>query len=58
MPRWTIAFLVISLVAAAVGFSSIASAAAELARSLFVVFMVLFVFALLIYAMRGKKPSK
>jgi uncharacterized membrane protein YtjA (UPF0391 family) len=47
MLGWTIAFLIIALVAAAFGFGGIAVAAAGIAKILFFVFLVLFVVSLL-----------
>ena len=47
MLRAAIAFFVIALIAAAFGFGGIAGAASGIAQLLFVVFLVLFVFALL-----------
>lgn len=43
MLSWSIFFLIIALVAAGLGFSSIAGAAAGIAKILFGVFLVLFV---------------
>jgi uncharacterized membrane protein YtjA (UPF0391 family) len=46
MLSWSIFFLIITLAAALLGFSSIAGAAAEIAKILFGVFLVLFVISL------------
>jgi uncharacterized membrane protein YtjA (UPF0391 family) len=48
VPRlsWSIFFLIIALVAALLGFSSIAGTAAGIAKNLFGVFLVLFVISL------------
>jgi uncharacterized membrane protein YtjA (UPF0391 family) len=46
MLSWSIFFLIIALVAAPLGFSSIAGAAAGIAKILFGVFLVLFVISL------------
>jgi uncharacterized membrane protein YtjA (UPF0391 family) len=46
MLSWSIFFLIIALVAALLGFSSIAGAAAGIAKILFGVFLVLFVISL------------
>lgn len=46
MLSWSIFFLIIALVAALLGFSSIAGAAAGIAKFLFGVFLVLFVISL------------
>ncbi len=47
MLRWSLAFLVIALVAALFGFTGIAAGAASIAKILFFVFLVLFVIALI-----------
>ncbi|HZL60108.1 MAG TPA: DUF1328 domain-containing protein [Stellaceae bacterium] len=47
MLRWALFFLVISLVAALFGFTGISAAAADIARILFFIFVVIFL-ALLI----------
>jgi uncharacterized membrane protein YtjA (UPF0391 family) len=47
MLSWTIAFLVIALIAALVGFSGLAGMAAGFAKILFAVFLVLFVISML-----------
>jgi uncharacterized membrane protein YtjA (UPF0391 family) len=46
MLSWSIFFLIIALIAALLGFSSIAGAAAGIAKILFGVFLVLFVISL------------
>lgn len=46
MLHWTIIFLIIALVAAMLGFTGIASAAAGIARVLFGIFLVLFLISL------------
>jgi uncharacterized membrane protein YtjA (UPF0391 family) len=46
MLYYALVFLLISLVAAALGFGCVAGTAADLARILFVVFLVLFVVSL------------
>ena len=43
MLRWTMAFLIIALVAALFGFGGIAAGAASIAKVLFFIFLVLFV---------------
>lgn len=56
MLRWAIIFLVIALIAAALGFSGIAAGASSIAQILFVVFLVLFVIAMVVRAVRGRPP--
>ena len=46
-------FLIIALLAGVLGFGVIAGTAAEIAKVLFFIFLVFFVFSLL----RGKKPN-
>ncbi len=46
MLSWSIIFLVVALVAALLGFTTIAGAAIGIAKILFVVFLVLFVISL------------
>jgi uncharacterized membrane protein YtjA (UPF0391 family) len=45
---WSILFLVVAIIAAVFGFGGIAAAATDIARLLFVVFLVLFVISLLL----------
>jgi uncharacterized membrane protein YtjA (UPF0391 family) len=56
MIGWAITFLVIALIAAILGFGGIAAVSVEIAQILFVVFIALFVIALVMNAMRGKSP--
>lgn len=51
MLAYTILFLVLAIVAGALGFGVIAGTAASIAKILFIVFLVLFAFSLL----RGRK---
>jgi len=52
MLRWALIFFVVALVAAVLGFSGIAVAAAGMARILFYVFLILFVVSLLTHTFR------
>ena len=56
MLSWALTFLVIALVAAALGFGGIAVVAVDIAKLLFVVFLVLFVVALIAHVVRGRPP--
>ncbi|MCE8548459.1 DUF1328 domain-containing protein [Ruegeria pomeroyi] len=47
MLSWSIAFLVTALIAAVLGFGGISGAASSIAKTLFVLFLVLFVISLL-----------
>ena len=55
MLRWSIIFLIIALVAALLGFSSIAGTAIGIAKVLFFVFMVLFIITLIAGGLFVKK---
>jgi len=48
MLGWSIFFLIVAIIAAVFGFGGIAVAATDIARLLFVVFLVLFVISLLL----------
>jgi uncharacterized membrane protein YtjA (UPF0391 family) len=54
MLRWAIIFLVISLIAGALGFTGIAAGAARIAKILFGVFLVLFLLVILFAWMVGE----
>jgi uncharacterized membrane protein YtjA (UPF0391 family) len=56
MLRWTLIFLVVALIAAALGFGGIAGDAAYIARVLFFIFLVLTVVGLLLGLFSGRKP--
>jgi uncharacterized membrane protein YtjA (UPF0391 family) len=47
MLRWSLIFLIVALVAAALGFGGIAAAAAGIAKVLFYIFLVLFLITLI-----------
>jgi uncharacterized membrane protein YtjA (UPF0391 family) len=52
MLSWALTFLVIALIAAALGFGGVAGTATSIAKILFVVFLVLFVVSLLAGGLR------
>lgn len=56
MLSWAITFLVIALIAGALGFGGIAGASAGMAQILFFIFIVLFVVAMIARAVRGRPP--
>lgn len=56
MLRWALIFLVIALIAAALGFTGVYVAAAGIAKLLFYVFLVLFVVSLVMHLARGRRP--
>jgi uncharacterized membrane protein YtjA (UPF0391 family) len=53
MLRWAAIFFVIALVAALFGFGGIAVGAAEIAKTLFFIFLVIFVITLVLGLVRG-----
>ena len=56
MLGWALTFLVIALIAAALGFGGIAGASAGIAQILFFVFIALFVVAMIARALQGRPP--
>ena len=56
MLGWIITFLVIALVAGALGFGGIAGASAGIAKILFFVFIVLLLISLVMHFARGRTP--
>jgi uncharacterized membrane protein YtjA (UPF0391 family) len=56
MLYWALMFLVVALIAAALGFTGVAGTSAWIAQVLFVVFLVLFVISLLTGGLRRPVP--
>ena len=56
MLHWAITFLLIALVAAVFGFSSVVAVSVEAARILFGVFLILFVLTAVMHVRGGKTP--
>ncbi len=56
MLGWTLTFLVIALVAALLGFTGIALISVEIARVLFIIFMVLFLISLVFGLRMRRRP--
>jgi uncharacterized membrane protein YtjA (UPF0391 family) len=56
MLSWALTFLVVALIAGALGFGGVAVVSVEIARILFFVFIVLFILAAAAHAFRGKPP--
>jgi len=56
MLSWALTFLVVALIAAALGFGGIAGASASIAKILFFVFIALFLLAMVARALRGRPP--
>jgi len=54
MLKWALIFFIVAIVAAAFGFGGIAAVAVDLARILFVVFLVLFCAAIIMHLIRGR----
>ncbi len=57
MLSWALTFLVIALIAAALGFGGIAGTSAGIAKVLFFIFIALFVISLIARVMNGKSRS-
>ncbi len=55
MLRWALIFMVVALVAALFGFTTIAGTASSIAATLFYIFIVLFVVMLLMSLITGRK---
>ncbi|MCK6418102.1 MAG: DUF1328 domain-containing protein [Alphaproteobacteria bacterium] len=56
MLGWAITFLVVALIAAVLGFGGIAAVSVEIARILFVVFLILFIITAVLHVVRGRTP--
>lgn len=56
MLGWVITFLVIALIAAALGFGGLAGTAVGLAKIVFYIFLVLFVISLVYSLVTGRSP--
>jgi uncharacterized membrane protein YtjA (UPF0391 family) len=54
MLRWALIFLVVALIAGALGFGGLAGASMGIAQILFFVFLVLFVVSLIAHLVRGR----
>ena len=56
MLRWAFSFLILALVAGFLGFGGVAIMSIEIARLLFIVFLVLFAIACFMHIVKGKAP--
>lgn len=56
MLRFAVVFLIIAIIAAVLGFGGISLIAVDIARLLFVIFLVLFVVSLLVHLFSGRRP--
>lgn len=57
MLQWALIFLVVALIAGAMGFGGIAIISVDIARILFFVFLVLFVVSLVAGLLRGRPTT-
>lgn len=57
MLRWALIFLVIALIAGALGFGNVMAGATNIALILAAIFVVLFVVSLIMHFVRGRGPS-
>jgi uncharacterized membrane protein YtjA (UPF0391 family) len=55
MLRWSVIFLVIAIIAAALGYGGIAADAAEIAKVLFFIFLGVFIVTLVLGLVAGQK---
>lgn len=56
MLQWALTFLVLALIAGVLGFGGVAAVSVDMARILFIVFLVLFLVSAVVHALRGKSP--
>lgn len=56
MLRWALAFFIIAIIAALLGFGGIAATASGIAQILFYIFLVLFLIALVFGLISGRTP--
>ncbi len=54
MLGWALTFLVVALIAAVLGFTTIAGSAIAIAKILFFVFLILFAVSLVMHLVRGR----
>ena len=57
MLGWALTFLIVALIAAALGFGGIAGFAVEIAKIIFFVAIVLFAIAAVVGLIRGRSPT-
>ncbi len=55
MLRWALIFLVVAIVAALFGFGGLAETSAGIAQVLFFIFIAIFVIALIVHFVRGRR---
>ncbi len=54
MLRWAVIFFIVAIIAAVFGFGGIADGAADIAKILFFLFVILFLVSLVLRLMKGK----
>ena len=57
MINWAIAFFVIALIAAVLGFGGIAGAAMSMAKIVFYIAILLFVISIIVGLVQGRRPT-
>lgn len=57
MMGWAVAFLIVALIAAILGFGGIAGVAIEAAKLVFFVAIILFAISAVVSLLRGRSPS-
>jgi len=57
MLRWAVIFLILGLVAAALGFTNVAGASIDIAKILFFIFIAIFVIFLVLGLVAGRKVT-
>jgi uncharacterized membrane protein YtjA (UPF0391 family) len=57
MLGWAIVFFIIAIIAALFGFGGISVAAAGIAKILFFIFLVVFLITIVMYFVRGRRPT-
>lgn len=57
MLRWALGFLIVALVAAFMGFGGVASTSMQIAKTLFYVFLVFFLVALVLSLVAGRRKT-
>ena len=57
MLQWILIFLVLAILAGALGFTGVAGASMGIAQTLFYIFLILFVVSLIVHLARGSGPK-
>jgi len=57
MLSWILTFLVLAIIAGALGFTGIAGASIAIAQTLFYIFLILFIISLIVHIGRGSGPK-